>query len=768
MPSLGFGIEKIGLLAIRFPRISLAILLAITVICAIGLPRLEADDAISDLFRSNTKAYKDYETMSKRFPVSEYDVLVIVQGKALLDPANLEPLRNVHFDLALSETVKGLLSVFSMRGKPNARGFSPPLIPDQLPEGAELERLKVRIATDPLIKGKFYAKAGNDGELAIFVLSLNLKTREERGLRAVIDEIQSTTNAALKDRPVTVRYTGAPMMQLEIRESIARDRIIYNGAGFFIGFLVNMAFFRRFWLVIIASICPVLSVVWALGILGLAGEKLNSFNNVIPPLVMVIAFTDAMHMMFAVRRKLWQGSSTREAAIHAIKTVGPACVLTSITTSIALLTLTFTDSGLIRNFGFAAAFGTLIAFFSVVTVIPTLVVLFIDAEKFRASEHSHRKMLDFLEDSCLSLSNFLSFRHLPVFVLSLAFMATAAYMHWQLEPVYRLSDEVPGNKEAIKASRTIDKALAGAHPLHIMVTWPARTTLGTGEVLSVLGAAHIVLETQKGVGNVWGVETLRRWAAENGNGDVETVTRYIKKLPAHLTGRFVNERSRTALVTGRMPNLASTDAVLIMDELDARLVKLRKSHPEFTFSVTGLSALSAFQSANMIGQLNRGLMFAVIIVIALMGLAFRSLRIAIYAIIPNLFPILAAGAWLYISGRGLEYASVIALTVGFGLAVDDTIHFLSRLEYEREKNQSGSVRGAVQATLVRIGPVLMLTTTVLVLGMVATLFSELYSMRLFGELVMTTLGAALIGDALILPALILSLGEIEARVKKEI
>ena len=766
MPSLGFGIEKIGLLAVKSPRVSLMLLVILTSICAIGLPRLEADDAISDLFRSDTKVYRDYALMSERFPVSEYDVLVIVEGKSLLNPVELEALRNLHFDLQLSASIKGLLSLFSMRDKPNERGFPPPLIPDDIPKGEEFEGLKKRIIGNPLIKGKFYTKT-ESGELAIYVLSLNLKTRAEKGLRAVIDDIRNITRSAIKDRPVTVKFTGAPMMQLEIRESIARDRIIYNAAGFLIGFLVNMAFFRRFGLVVIASISPALAVIWALGVLGLAGEKLNSFNNVIPPLVMVIAFTDAMHMMFSVRRGLWQGKTRQAAAIHAIKTVGPACVLTSITTSIALLSLTLTDSGLVRGFGFAAAFGTLIAFLSVITVIPTLVVLFVNEEKFRATEGTHRRVLDWLEDACMRLADWLQFRSLPVLIISLTFLASAAYMHWQLEPVYRLSDEVPGNKQAVAASQTIDKALTGAHPIHIMVSWPETTRLGTEKVLGVMGEAHKILETQKGIGNIWSVETLRRWAREYGPGDAGTVADYISKLPKHLTSRFVNETKGTALVTGRLPNLDSTDAVIIMDELNMRLDGLRARHPEFTFSVTGLSALSALQSANMISQLNRGLMIAILIVIALIGLAFRSLRILVYAILPNVFPILAAGAWLYVTGRGLEYASVIALTVGFGLAVDDTIHFLSRLEYEREQKHADTERGAVRMTLARIGPVLVLTTTVLVLGMVATLFSELYSMRLFGELTMTTLVAALIGDAFILPAFILSVGAIKSRIKKE-
>ena len=139
----------------------------------------------------------------------------------------------------------------------------------------------------------------------------------------------------------------------------------------------------------------------------------------------------------------------------------------------------------------------------------------------------------------------------------------------------------------------------------------------------------------------------------------------------------------------------------------------------------------------------------------MIGLAFRSAGIAALSVVPNLFPILTAGTWIYLTGGGLEYASVISLTVAFGIAVDDTIHFLNRLRFEMTRNRS--LDDAVYQTISRIGPVLVLTTLVLVVGLAVTVFSDLPAMRKFGELFISTLAAALIGDVLLLPAIVLSL-----------
>jgi len=148
-------------------------------------------------------------------------------------------------------------------------------------------------------------------------------------------------------------------------------------------------------------------------------------------------------------------------------------------------------------------------------------------------------------------------------------------------------------------------------------------------------------------------------------------------------------------------------------------------------------------------------MIAIVVVILLIGFAFRSAQISALSVVPNLFPIVTAGTVIYLTGGGLEYASVISLTVAFGIAVDDTIHFLNRLRFETDRQPS--LDDAVYQTIAKIGPVLVLTTIVLVVGLAVTIFSDLPAMRKFGELFISTLAAALVGDVLILPAIVLSL-----------
>jgi predicted RND superfamily exporter protein len=755
MNSLGFGLERMGLSAVRWPVTALLLLLAFTAFCALGFPRLKTDHSLSELFASDTIEFENYKTMSARFPTSEFDVLVVVESDNLMQPDTLEEIRSLHLDLQLAEAVEGIISIFSMRQPPDESGYPQPLLPTKLPRGEEFEKLAKRVVEHPLIAGKLLSKPDGKSQLTLIILSLKQEVIWKKGLAKSIGEIEKTAKNILEPVGLKVQLAGAPIMQLEIRQAISKDRIIYNGTGFLVGMLICFAFFRRVKLVLITSLCPAFAVLWAMGLLGWADLRLNTFINVIPPLVMVISFTDAMHMVFSIRRRLGLGDDRFAAIRHAILTVGPACVLTSITTSIAFMSLTLTDSGMIRTFGIAAALATLLAFITVIVLLPILVVLLFHNEKdFMETEEAKHKAINRLEDICKNFAEWLKTHYRLIAITGLSLLALFCALHFQLEPRYRLSDQVPDNKQSIATSERLDAKLTGAHPVHIMMEWSKDKKVTDPDIIEALAGAHSLIEKQSGVGNVWSVETLRRWLINSGETQPGALADYLSRLPAHLVGRFVAKDAPSALVTGRLPNLDAEDTVPVLKKLDASLDLLRTKYPEIKFSVTGLSAVSALRSSDMIRQLNRGLLFAIIVVIAMIGIAFRSFKIMLLSILPNLFPIVGAGSLLYLTGGGLEYASVIALTVAFGIAVDDTIHFLNRLRIET--SQSKALQDGVVETISRIGPVLVLTTLVLIAGLSATVISDLPSMRLFGTLFMTTLGAALIGDLLFLPAIILA------------
>jgi hypothetical protein len=318
-----------------------------------------------------------------------------------------------------------------------------------------------------------------------------------------------------------------------------------------------------------------------------------------------------------------------------------------------------------------------------------------------------------------------------------------------LQPRYRLADQVPDKKQAVEASSRLDAKLTGANPIDVLIEFPKGESLYSPQTLQVIADVHSIVEKQAGVGNVWSLETLRRWLAEKaGRSDVATLKEYVDMLPKHLVGRFISPDHDAVVVSGRVPDLDSSQILPTIEKLDHAMAAVRHAHPGYDIAVTGLSAIAARNSASMISKLNHGLTIEFGLVAAFIGLAFRSLTVMFVSILPGIFPVVLSGTVLWLMGEGLQFASVVALTVSFGLGLSATIHFLNRLRLEEQPGVDEGL--AVERATVLVGPALILTTVVLACGLVVTVFSDLPSLRLFGWLSAFAMIAALVADLFIL------------------
>ncbi len=747
-----FGLNRLGHLALKVPALAVIVAAALTAIAALGLSRLSVDDSLSELFRTNSEEFRRYEEIDRRFPSSEYDVLVVVEGKSLLSREGLHAFANATSELQLDDGVAGLVSMLSARDKPDANGYAPPIVPDELPEGAAFDVLVAKLKTNDIVKGKFLS---DDGELALIVLSLDRKVVAEQSAKVVIGNLQKTAVEELEPAGLTVKLAGAPVMQLEIRNAVERDQFVYNGLGLLFGAAIAALFFRRMSLMLVATLPPVIAVIWSLGLLGWLGFKLNLFLNVMTPLIMVMGFADSMQMVSAIRIRLREGDSKLEAIRFAINVVGPACVLAHGAVLLSFLALLLSPSGLIRTFGEAGTMSTCISFVAVIVVLPLMALLFIRNEGKLAREHTPADgMMDLLGDFVGSVVDAVVRR--PVFytLLGFALFALFGYAHLNLEPRYRLADQVPDREQALDASGRLDKKLTGANPFHVMIRWKDGTPLYSDGPLKVIEATHLALEKEAGLGNVWSLESLRRWLRENGDDSISTIKKYVGLLPEHLVRRFIAKEEDAVLVTGRLPDIDASQILPLVQKVDAALDPVRAANPKFEISVTGLPAIAARNSNRMIRQLNESIPACVLVAGLLLAIAFRSVFAGVVSLLPGLFPVVTSGALLYLKDGGLEFSSVVALLVVFGLGVDALIHFLNRLGIEEQVGDAPEA--AIRRARVLVGPAIILTTIVLAFGLGVTVFSDLPSLRTFGLVCGVTLVASLVADLVFLPATILT------------
>ncbi len=546
--SLVLGFERVGLIALRAPLLSAMIVAALCIFAAFGVAKLKVDNSLSSLFRSDTPEFHQFEDLSRRFPSHEYDVLMVIEGDGLLEPENIDKLRDVVTDVQLIDGTRGVLSMFSAREAPQPGHLPGPLFPADLPEGDEYKALIDRVMSNDLIRGKLLS---DDGKLALVVIALDPQVADSEKVGEVVPAIRKVIADDLQGARLKAELSGVPVMRLEIRNAVERDQLLYNGIGFAAGCLIAIIFFRRLSFMIIAAAPPLMAILLAQGALGWLDFKLNTFLNVMTPLIMVISFSDSMQLTFAARDRLIRGESKQDAFRDAILVVGPACVLTHATAAFSFIALLFSSSEMIRNFGEAGIISTVIALFTVITVLPLLGVLLVRREAaFAARLKGADSAIDGLRAFCSWIALRVVARPGVYSLISLSIVAGLAVIYSNLDARYRLADQVPDKQQAVAASHRLDTKLTGSNPIDVLIELPRGATIYDPQALAALGEVHSILEKQAGVGNVWSIETLRRWLAEKlGKSDIATLKEYVGYLPDHLVHRFLDKNQDAAVVS---------------------------------------------------------------------------------------------------------------------------------------------------------------------------------------------------------------------------
>ena len=749
---LGWGLHRLGYFAANSPWLALAIVLAMSALAAYGLTRMETTShSLNALFQSDTPDYHRYEEMREAFPLNERDIFVIVSSPKPFTPADIEVLRELHLDLQLLDETESVLSLFSVRDSVVEDGYAAPLVPDELPEGEAFKALMARVAAHPFASGKLISSNPNGGETAVIVAGISADSVSSPNLAASIDAVTGATEQMLGKTGLGYELLGVPVMQLDIRLASRVDRWTFNVVGFSIGLLMCLVLFRNARLVLMSILCPAANVLWSFGAFGLLGFPISFFMNAIPPLVMVISFAEAMHLTYGIRRRLREGDNVKGAVHETVKSVGPACVLTTTTTSVAFLSLLITDTDVIRDFGLSGAISILLIFVASMLVVPSLAVLLLRGDEGR----DQSRLAAWASDVGLDrLSNRLA-DFAPRYPLALAAVGTAtciacAALYFKLEPSFQLSAQVPVRTQERIAVAGLDAGLAVSSPVYVVIRYPEGEPATSSRLRSVVGRAHDVLAKQGAVGSVWSLALIDR---ELSGRSVAEFSEYVAGLPDYLRARLLNENERALLVTGHFPDIDATTMKAEIASIDAELQPIRAANADLAVDITGIAAVSAVNATRMIDELNQNLALEIFAVMAIIALAFRSLTVPLIAFLPNVFPIAASGALLYLMGAGLDYAGIIGLTIAFGLAVDNTIHFIHRFKHER--NEGRDTADAVGTTVRHIGPVMLITTLVIMCGVGVTVFGQMPQTRAFGAIVVVTLFSALVAELFLTPALIL-------------
>lgn len=738
--------HRIGQLSLSFPKLALAVILLVTALSLIGINSLKFDDGVASAFRSENEQYHLYSENKVRFTPSENDQAVVFTSPGFNDPARLEALREFALEISLVDGVDDVFSIFSLRKLADDGGRFDPIFPPELIDDETLSQILGDIKSHPLERGQFLSK---DFQTTLVLYQQNFDRDGLETSRTILSEIQEIAETVVEGTDIKFEVTGLASIRQILIDSLLGDLLKLNLIGMTLGFLIALVALRSVILAFLTSVPSNIALFWSLGGMGFAGIPIDTLTNVIPVLILVLSLADSLHLTFETRRKLSQNAE-KSAIEAALKKIAPACVLTSITTAIAFSTLLISESELVRNLGLAGLMGTLIAAIAVLFVHPLVFAFALKLRALPLGTGTNGSSLATIFDG-MALVRFGTRNAKVVTYFSIFILLMAVAGHSINSSNYSFLSLVHKTEPKILALRQIEEKLAPTMSIDLPVEVVAGTHFSP-VVLQEIGTLQAAIERALPDNPVFSIALLANWIASDSRSQdrSDELNATFEQLSEKTQGRLLNAARDVALVRIQVADHGATAT-------KRKIFETKNAYADLTFDhikvlePTGLLPMSAIVGSGMIKHMNISFLLAVILSGILIAVWFGHWRYGFFCIAPNILPIAIVGGWLFLMKWPMEMPSAVALTIAFGIAVDDTIHVLNRLKFDAPL-EAIYRRADVEKAFAEVSPVLVTTTAVLSFGTLGSQWSATPAVAYFGALTIAIFILALCAVLIVLPA----------------
>ncbi len=723
----------------------------------------QADKAdVLDLEETEPGAARPQKTRPKvrSLEMTRSDAILVVESDDIFTPQGAQALRKM---IGALESLSYVDNVLWLDRVPviNIFGLREPLFPKSEASATRFEAAREHALRHPLVNGQLLSPDGRTLLVLVNFDWLHVTSDDDCTVN-----LRKTAEAALAEFPNAkfwVGVTGRVPMSLTMMQTHERNNVKFRVIGYAVVILMAAIFFRGVVSVVILAIGPCLGIFWTLGFLNFFDLQDNPFNDVVLPVMLsLIGLADGVHMMVQIRRFHSGGMGEKDAARAGLQEVGLACFLTAITTSIGFWSLTLAQHHTVKEFGWSCVLGVLLTVIAILITIP-LTYLSRPARFFRAF-FSNNKILGVQLEPTKQQEGFIE-QHLhrvtwlvdqvlrypkPVAWAGIIFTMICAAIAIQLRPDERRSSFLPESAEATKALHKMDKALGGLEFSEVQVRWQPNVPSDSPEVLSVLAQVDDLLKSEPLIGTPISIRSLLD--ALPGDSPITERASMIELLPPPLKRAFYKPEDNLATVTFRVQDIGIAKYSSVFESLEEGMQAIVDQHPDFKLELAGSAVFRWRELYRIALDLGSSLGSETFIIICVLGLVFRSVRIGLIAMTPNVFPLVICAAWMVLTNQPLEIVTVCCFTICLGIAVDDTIHFLTR--FQEELPTAANRKEAIRRTFEAVGTSMLMTTIVLVSGFSVVTFSDMRDQRIFATMGAFTMITAMVGDLVVLPAIL--------------
>ncbi len=725
-----------------------------------GAARLKVEMSVESFFGGNDPARVALEEY-RSFWGADDDVLMVVvtaDGQDLITPERLRALEAA--GEALGE-IEGVTSVDSITSVPRLRADLPgtidlsPLI-ESLPE-ENFAAWRAEVLNHPLF---IPALLSRDGRTAAIFVETEARSDDMAAVVPLVASIREVLSGRDGVEGLHFGTAGLPAVRADFFAAFMRDQGLFIPLGMLLIAGCLFFIFRRLHGVVIPAVAAAVPVMMVFGALGLTGEPLGLVNQVYVTLLPVIAVADAIHLLsryheearrLAPPGEVLSDAQRRQAIVTAVKRIGAACLLTSVTTGLGFASLAASQMPSMRSFGLYAALGVAFAYGTVLLLLPLMLSV------TRGSASDARKgpgLIDLALARCASFS----IRHPgPVLAATAVVVVACVFFGSRVVSDNHLTAMLLSDHPTTVSNHVADAELGGILAVEVDL-------LGEPGMLTdpeILSALHRV-ETEA---STWPEVTATSSPATYiaALGEVLRGERSIPSTRSEIAQRFLLGEGDEKLSTivsidyarGRMAIRTQDDGGIVFGEVSGRVRALLDRELQglpLAAHITGTPFI-AYRGINKVtADLRTSILLAFITITFVILLLLRDLRLTLLCLLPNALPLLIGYGLVGAAGWLLDPTGAVIFTVALGIAVDDTLHLVARMREELDRGHP--LEEAMRLSVLHSGRAVFITSVLLIGGFGMNLLSSFPASVLMGGLGTIIVAAALLSDVLVLPALL--------------
>ncbi len=725
-----------------------------TIIFGFGLPNLKVYFNLEQLYPIGDPMVQQYRDFEKEFGSNDNLIFVVFHSDSIFTRGMIHRIRVTTDSL---QNIPGVESVYSLTNTSDIRGSEGELLIKSPFEGIDPHNLdslnlQQQLIHNPIFKNTLISA---DGKHGAFVIDLTEKGTTETSREETFERIHRIE----KKLGWHFYIGGTPLIRTEYVALILRDLSRFLPLVIILQGIFLLITFRQWQMVIFPFITVGLALVWVLGAMGYAGFTLNVITYLTPILIMVFGVAYSIYFLVKFRENYQRGDAVHDALRTAIRKIGLAAFLTSVTTAVGFLSLSVTNIIIMRHFGYAVGFGAIVSFLITLLLLPQLLDRFTPKQDTTISAIHRQIRHRWIEKTIQIVEN----RQIPIILLTLILIGIAIFGTTKVSTESFLLDDVRPGNPVYDDQHYIERTMGDILPLDVIVRTKVADGVKSPEVLKQIATLENFIAQQPEIGHAISiVDYLRLLNAamtpEQGptlpktrNAVAQYLLLYSFETENNQISKYVNYDYSAARIAARVEDVGS----IKMDTLRQRIQKFvqKEISPDLDIELTGGTLLALQRNKYMVRNLLSSFLLAFGIIFLIMVLLFRSWKIGIISIIPNVLPMLVCAGFMGWAGIRLIPSTAMTFAIAIGIAVDDTIHFLAR--FRQEYLECYDHKKACQITLRSTGTAMISTTIVLFIGFATLLTSNFAASSNFGIVSLVTLATALLGDLYLLPVLLM-------------